>query len=217
MGLDMYLNAKRAFAPDSLEAENILSAAGVTLDQLQRMAKADPMEGETYLYLGRWSFRTDTEEGRKEVERANAVMEAAGLLAFATPESAGGELAWDPDQGAIVASITAMYWRKANQIHAWFVDECQDGIDECQESEPIHPEKLMQLHAFCKKALEAYKAGDTSTAGSLLPPRQGFFFGGYEIDEWYARDLEATIEGIERVIKLAIQTGGVSFTYHSSW
>ena len=25
------------------------------------------------------------------------------------------------------------YWRKANHIHAWFVKNCQDGVDECQE------------------------------------------------------------------------------------
>jgi len=25
------------------------------------------------------------------------------------------------------------YWRKANQIHNWFVENVQNGIDECQE------------------------------------------------------------------------------------
>ena len=24
-----------------------------------------------------------------------------------------------------------MYWRKANQIHAWFVDKVQSGLDNC--------------------------------------------------------------------------------------
>ena len=27
------------------------------------------------------------------------------------------------------------YWRKANAVHSWFVENCQDGIDECQLSE----------------------------------------------------------------------------------
>jgi len=27
-----------------------------------------------------------------------------------------------------------MYWRKANHIHGWFVENIQGGIDECQES-----------------------------------------------------------------------------------
>ena len=26
------------------------------------------------------------------------------------------------------------YWRKANAIHRWFVNNVQDGIDECQET-----------------------------------------------------------------------------------
>ena len=25
------------------------------------------------------------------------------------------------------------YWRKANQIHKWFVDNVQDGVDDCGE------------------------------------------------------------------------------------
>jgi len=25
----------------------------------------------------------------------------------------------------------AIYWRKSNQIHKWFVDTCQDGEDDC--------------------------------------------------------------------------------------
>ena len=36
------------------------------------------------------------------------------------------------------------YWRKANQIHNFFVHECQDGIDECQLS-IITKDKLEDL------------------------------------------------------------------------
>ena len=25
-----------------------------------------------------------------------------------------------------------IYWRKANQIHGWFVDTLMNGVDECQ-------------------------------------------------------------------------------------
>ena len=27
--------------------------------------------------------------------------------------------------------VTCAYWRKANQIHAWFVDNVQQGNDDC--------------------------------------------------------------------------------------
>ena len=26
------------------------------------------------------------------------------------------------------------YWRKANAIHNWFVQKCQEGVDECQKT-----------------------------------------------------------------------------------
>ena len=29
--------------------------------------------------------------------------------------------------------IQAGYWRKANQIHQWFVDNVQEGVDNCSE------------------------------------------------------------------------------------
>ena len=27
------------------------------------------------------------------------------------------------------------YWRKFNALHNWFVQNCQDGVDECQYAE----------------------------------------------------------------------------------
>jgi hypothetical protein len=39
-----------------------------------------------------------------------------------------------------------MYWRKANQIHKWFVDNVQDGVDDCKEYW-VSEEKLQELFA----------------------------------------------------------------------
>ena len=44
------------------------------------------------------------------------------------------------------------FWRKANHIHNWFVVNCQDGVDECQETE-ISKENLEELLSICKKVL----------------------------------------------------------------
>ena len=44
------------------------------------------------------------------------------------------------------------YWRKANAIHGWFVRECADGVDECQEI-VVPKMKLMELQALCLTAL----------------------------------------------------------------
>jgi hypothetical protein len=44
------------------------------------------------------------------------------------------------------------YWRKANAVHGWFVRECADGVDECQEIRVSH-DQLRQLRADCNHAL----------------------------------------------------------------
>jgi hypothetical protein len=40
------------------------------------------------------------------------------------------------------------YWRKANQIHKWFVDNVQDGNDNCADYY-VAPEQLEELLALC--------------------------------------------------------------------
>ena len=44
------------------------------------------------------------------------------------------------------------YWRKANQIHKWFVDNCCDGKDDCNEHY-LKFEKLLELKELCQKVL----------------------------------------------------------------
>lgn len=44
------------------------------------------------------------------------------------------------------------YWRKANAIHGWFVNECADGVDECQEI-PVSREQLERLLAVTREVL----------------------------------------------------------------
>jgi cysteine desulfurase len=50
-------------------------------------------------------------------------------------------------------SIVAVYWRKANQIHAWFVQNVQEGVDEC-ERHWVPREKLVELRDLCLDVLE---------------------------------------------------------------
>lgn len=98
------------------------------------------------------------------------------------------------------------YWRKANQIHGWFVDNVQGGVDECQES-PVSRRQLETLRQLCMEAL------DTKNP-NLLAPRSGFFFGGTEIDEWYWRDLMYTINQLNKALEMP---GNLEFFYQSSW
>jgi len=106
-----------------------------------------------------------------------------------------------------------MYWRKANQIHKWFVDNVQDGVDDCG-TYYVSKEQLEELVDKCKKVL-----ADNSLADELLPSESGFFFGGTEYDEFYFKDLEETVKEIEDELKIKPTEGCYSgdYYYHSSW
>lgn len=122
----------------------------------------------------------------------------------------------DPDGflGAYV-QVIAGYWRKANQIHAWFVKNVQNNKDDCGEySVSIH--QLEQLKWLVDKVRTEHTE---ECAMELLPPQQGFFFGGYEIDEWYWEQLDYTSERLDQIIRghHANLDENIRFTYESSW
>lgn len=101
----------------------------------------------------------------------------------------------------------AGYWRKANQIHQWFVENVQDGVDNCGEYY-VGSDKLRELLELCEKV-----QADPQLAEELLPTASGFFFGGTEYDEWYYKDIDSTIE----ILKEALADKGADYYYSSSW
>lgn len=87
------------------------------------------------------------------------------------------------------------YWRKANQIHNYFVEKCADGVDDC---EPVYVEleDLKELVSLCREVIE-----NPNKAKANLPTQEGFFFGSVEYDEYYEQELEYTVEQLEPIIK----------------
>jgi len=104
-----------------------------------------------------------------------------------------------------------MYWRKANAIHKWFVDNVQDGVDNCEEFH-VSPQHLQLLRDTCKQVLD-----DNALAGELLPPSEGFFFGTTEITDYYFVDLRATVEGLDKALAFALRDRWTTFSYRASW
>lgn len=100
------------------------------------------------------------------------------------------------------------YWRKANQIHRWFVENIQKGEDDCK-SYYVSRKKLQELKSLCQQVLE-----NKSLAEELLPTQSGFFFGGTEYEDYYFDDLEKTIRIIDNALALP-ETW--RFEYQSSW
>lgn len=107
-------------------------------------------------------------------------------------------------------TLTVGYWRKANAIHKWFVDNVQKGEDDCK-SYYVTREQLAELLEHCKKAL-----GDKEYAKEWLPPQEGFFFGSTEMDEGYTADLNKTIKILESVLNNP-KLKGWDVYYQSSW
>jgi hypothetical protein len=101
----------------------------------------------------------------------------------------------------------AGYWRKANAIHKWFVDNCQDGVDDCRDAY-VEFNQLQILLDLCRIVII-----DKSKAEQLLPSTSGFFFGNTEYDEWYYNDIQNTIEILEK----ALEDKDGEYYYSSSW
>jgi len=95
------------------------------------------------------------------------------------------------------------YWRKANQIHNWFVENCQKGVDECQETLVPH-EKLLELKTLCEFALN-------NRFSKKLPPTAGFFFGSTKVDQYYWEDLELTVKILSNIDE------NYEYYYRASW
>jgi hypothetical protein len=108
-----------------------------------------------------------------------------------------------------VLEVQVAYWRKANQIHKWFVDHVQNGVDNCEEYY-VSRDQLQLLLDSCKIVLI-----DKEEASQLLPVQEGFFFGSYEYNEYYFSDIKDTIEQLEKVLTEYPEEW--SFKYQSSW
>jgi len=104
----------------------------------------------------------------------------------------------------------AAYWRKANHIHQWFVENVQDGEDDCRPYY-VSVEKLSELLDTVNQVLENH-----DLAPELLPTRTGFFFGSEEYDESYFDDLEYTRDTLTKLLQPEY-TGYWDFEYSSSW
>ncbi len=140
---------------------------------------------------------------------------------------------------------SVMYWRKANHIHAWFVDNVQSGRDDCG-TYVVEKNKLRELLSVCEKVIAASKLvggtvfdgtlwssessepvvlrhtgrviEDPTVAKELLPTRAGFFFGSLRYDEEYLNDVIETRDWARKTLsELDGATTPVEINYSSSW
>lgn len=119
-----------------------------------------------------------------------------------------------------IARGIALYWRKANAIHNWFVEHVQFDDDDCGTYE-VEVEQLIELRDTCRKVLVEslgietdddidelitsakepdWHIENTSVAEELLPTTSGFFFGGTEYDLYYMYELARTAVCIDVIL-----------------
>lgn len=102
------------------------------------------------------------------------------------------------------------YWRKFNALHNWFVNRCQNGVDECQYSE-VEEEDLKRILAILEKIKKK-----PDSAEDLLPTQEGFFFGSADYNEWYFENVKNAIKQISRILEETDFEKEI-ILYHSSW
>lgn len=102
-----------------------------------------------------------------------------------------------------------MEWRKFNALHKWFVDNVQEGVDDCKECFVDESDLKMLLETL------TYVYDNKDTAETILPTAQGFFFGSDEIDEYYWEEVKSTIIQLKDLLEE--DNKSASFYYRSSW
>ena len=178
------------------------------------------------LYVKRWEHQSPSESYAVRIER-------------------GGKSV-DGVQSDRISGVEeeVMYWRKANHIHSWFVENVQDGVDNCAEYR-IGWDELRALRDICQKVMEAsylvngiqnsgtvytkeHPQGmtaripgkviaDATVAKELLPTREGFFFGSDEYDEDYLNYVIQTRDWAARMVSDSEAGVPGDIYYSSSW
>lgn len=150
---------------------------------------------------------------------------------------------WDKNDTCAYETIFTeiAYWRKANEIHNYFVEYAQHGVDDCGTYD-VSKKQLEDLLYKCKevkriavlekskvvngytfqngKEIPMYEDGEVianeDEVAAILPTRSGFFFGSTDYDKCYMEDINYTIDVLERVLaETDFDTEAVC--YHSSW
>jgi hypothetical protein len=105
----------------------------------------------------------------------------------------------------------------------------------------LEGEHIVELLDTCKKVLEILNGSEKKTVQvvggwrngedymvdvevydradevlELLPPTEGFFFGSYQIDDWYKQQIEETINVLEEELSVS-GDNYPEYEYYASW
>ena len=130
----------------------------------------------------------------------------------------------------------AGYWRKANAIHNYFVENIQKGNDD-QKAYRVSKKTFNDLLLKCNKIFEQavkegfrpdpdkdgmYQEGFKPSAelaelcAAELPTQSGFFFGSTEYDDWYFHQIAYTKRLIDQILENWATDDHKAY-YYSCW
>lgn len=151
---------------------------------------------DSYLYAEKHLYGSDNRE------LLDKVVGELGINDIVTRPSASGTV-----------KIEVAYWRKASQIHNFFVN-LDGGEDNCQEID-VSLSDLETLLALCNQALENRDVHPEN----ILPTQSGSFFGFTEYDDYYYSCLQYTVVMLNRILSHEDfkDSWTWSFVYRASW
>lgn len=117
------------------------------------------------------------------------------------------------DERFATVNVNVAYWRKANQVHTWFVANVQSGEDDCKTYH-VSREKLAELGELCQRVASR---GEPEYAQQHLPTASGSFFGDTDYDEYYFEQVDWTAKRLAQIAQLPDGMNGFDFYYNSSW
>jgi hypothetical protein len=146
-------------------------------------------------YVKNWSFSSKEERFDVDVKRG------------------GHATKIKPERVAYIKEEVA-YWRKFNALHGYIIENFANQVDNCQEVR-LTKEDLTNILDM----LIAIRDANYACAEELMPPVAGFFFGGQEVDEFYIKDVEFTIDILQNEIDDIDEDDDVwvGYTYLASW
>lgn len=114
-------------------------------------------------------------------------------------------------------TVTAIYWRKSNAIHHWFVENVQDDNDDCG-SYCVTIESLEELRDICQNVIDKH---ENTYSQEVLPTETGFFFGDTDINQHYYEDVKRTADALNKELLLTKKIAGtkleIEYSYQASW
>lgn len=195
MGLDMYLNKMPRYR--NVTAKNV-SAIESYFDWIKAKEEENEYANCTFERWCGYSFDD---------------LRSIATVEFYRPFYKTHYSSWDTERKYGFTRIMEQvgYWRKANQIHNWFVEHVQDGVDDCCYHHEVTKEDLEELLDTCHEVLCNHDLAELR-----LPTQCGFFFGCTEYDEYYFDDLKNTIDIITKILETTDFDKEMIY-YVSSW